>query len=344
MGNNTQIASKMQLIKICDTDLSLIEYEGKAVITFEMIDKVHQRPEGTAADRFKKNRRHFIESQDFYLVDFSQKGILYPFGINVPPRGLIVLTETGYAMLAKIFTDDLAWQVQRELVNNYFARPPVEIRLNDRYSQFMLFPNDPERSSWLYKDEPLLPRFSQMANLLIEDNYFRLMDVPRADSVGLAIFFQLPRLLLEKEIKKRVGAENWIFQDGLYFVSRQGFMELSPCFVGLTETGASRYLKREIFLLAFDRLENRMKPRMENVSLESRFKKVALAFLRSRPDWGRLIRCRYAGLSREETCKALEIKESQFNNMVRELKDVGLLPNERLFKKDVEQLVLEELV
>lgn len=32
-----------------------------------------------------------------------------------------VLTQTGYAMLAKVFTDDLAWQVQRELVNKYFA-------------------------------------------------------------------------------------------------------------------------------------------------------------------------------------------------------------------------------
>ncbi|WP_217807258.1 hypothetical protein [Methylomagnum ishizawai] len=33
---------------------------------------------------------------------------------------MIVLTETGYLMLVKSFTDDLAWQVQRQLVKVYF--------------------------------------------------------------------------------------------------------------------------------------------------------------------------------------------------------------------------------
>jgi cytochrome P450 len=28
-------------------------------------------------------------------------------------------------MLVKSFTDDLAWQVQRELVNSYFTRAPL---------------------------------------------------------------------------------------------------------------------------------------------------------------------------------------------------------------------------
>ncbi|MBH8022117.1 hypothetical protein I6C29_21100, partial [Clostridioides difficile] len=35
-------------------------------------------------------------------------------------RELILLTETGYLMLVKSFTDDLAWKVQRQLVNSYF--------------------------------------------------------------------------------------------------------------------------------------------------------------------------------------------------------------------------------
>lgn len=43
-----------------------------------------------------------------------------------------LLTESGYLMLAKSFTDDLAWKVQRELVNNYFrakAPEPEQITL-----------------------------------------------------------------------------------------------------------------------------------------------------------------------------------------------------------------------
>ncbi|MEN8215138.1 MAG: ORF6N domain-containing protein [Pseudomonadota bacterium] len=129
MHDATQVASKTQpptqvaSVTICDKAISRVVYKEQPVLTFALIDQLHQRVEGTAADRFKKNRQRFIENEDFYLIDYSKKGILYPFGIDIPPRGLIVLTQTGYAMLVKSFTDDLAWQVQRELVNKYFATP-----------------------------------------------------------------------------------------------------------------------------------------------------------------------------------------------------------------------------
>ena len=122
MTNNTQVASKTQAqVTINGKGITHLIYKDQPVLTLAMIDQVHQRINGTAADRFKKNRQRFIENQDFYLVDYSKKGILYPFGIEVPPRGLTVLTQTGYAMLAKVFTDDLAWQVQRELISKYFV-------------------------------------------------------------------------------------------------------------------------------------------------------------------------------------------------------------------------------
>ena len=38
------------------------------------------------------------------------------FGVGVNQSNLKVITETGYLMLVKSFTDDLAWKVQRELV------------------------------------------------------------------------------------------------------------------------------------------------------------------------------------------------------------------------------------
>lgn len=43
------------------------------------------------------------------------------FGI-VAPNGLVLITEQGYLMLVKSFTDNLAWKVQRDLVNNYFKK------------------------------------------------------------------------------------------------------------------------------------------------------------------------------------------------------------------------------
>ena len=38
----------------------------------------------------------------------------------LPPQDITLITESGYLMLVKSFTDDLAWDVQRQLVNLYF--------------------------------------------------------------------------------------------------------------------------------------------------------------------------------------------------------------------------------
>lgn len=43
--------------------------------------------------------------------------------IEISPKtreDIIFLTESGYLMVVKSFTDDLAWTVQRQLVNAYF--------------------------------------------------------------------------------------------------------------------------------------------------------------------------------------------------------------------------------
>ena len=104
----------------------VVEYKGQRVVTFAMIDAVHKRPEGTAKSRFWDNRSHFLQDDDFYLVDFAQKNVFRTFDIEVPPRGLTVLTESGYLMLVKSFTDDLAWDVQRALVKCYFRAPRTQ--------------------------------------------------------------------------------------------------------------------------------------------------------------------------------------------------------------------------
>lgn len=110
----------MNTVTINNKQLPAVEYRGQRIVTMAMIDEAHDRPEGTAKDAFNRNRTRFVEGVDTYLIDYSEKNVLHPFGIDVPFRGLRVFTETGYLMLTKPFNDDLAWQVQRELVNNYF--------------------------------------------------------------------------------------------------------------------------------------------------------------------------------------------------------------------------------
>lgn len=111
-----------ELIKINNQQLPIKEYNGQRVVTFKEIDAVHKRTPGTAHRNFKANRNRFIEGVDYYKL---QKDEIRPFGIN-SPNGGIIITESGYLMLAKSFNDDLAWQVQRELVNSYFRNKPEQ--------------------------------------------------------------------------------------------------------------------------------------------------------------------------------------------------------------------------
>lgn len=104
-------------ITINKTEVSVKEYQGNRVVTFKDIDTVHGRPNGTARKRFNDNKERFIEGTDYFVRKTDEAK--NEFNI-VAPNGLTLITESGYLMLVKSFTDDLAWDVQRQLVNTYF--------------------------------------------------------------------------------------------------------------------------------------------------------------------------------------------------------------------------------
>lgn len=105
------------LIKIGNQEISAKEFNGQRVVTFKDIDMVHERPDGTARKRFNDNKKRFFEGEDYFVRNTDEAKA--EFGIAAP-NGLTLITEQGYLMLVKSFTDDLAWKVQRELVNTYF--------------------------------------------------------------------------------------------------------------------------------------------------------------------------------------------------------------------------------
>lgn len=115
---------------INNTNIAIKEYQGQRVVTFKDIDAVHGRPEGTASRNFRANRERFIEGEDFYII--NQPDEIRRLGIQRPqggtPETVVLMTESGYLMLAKSFTDDKAWQVQRQLVKGYFrAKESVKL-------------------------------------------------------------------------------------------------------------------------------------------------------------------------------------------------------------------------
>lgn len=133
-------------ITISKETFPIVEYRGNPVVTLAMIDRMHGRKSGTASSNFKANKARFEEGKHYHLIDFSKKEEFLPFGMNIPPRGLIVLTERGYLLLAKSLTDDLSWDVQEKLIDGYFrAKEGSNQGANDK----MALPDKTEKHIWL---------------------------------------------------------------------------------------------------------------------------------------------------------------------------------------------------
>ena len=114
-------------VTINKTELPIKEYNGLRVVTLKEIDVVHERPEGTARKRFNDNRKHFIEDVDYFKISASEFRTRFdPAYSKQATEQVTLITESGYLMLVKSFTDDLAWVVQRQLVNTYFQSSPEQ--------------------------------------------------------------------------------------------------------------------------------------------------------------------------------------------------------------------------
>lgn len=116
----------MNQVTIHNTQLPIVEYRGQRVVTLAMIDQVHERPEGTARRNFNEHRGRFSQERHFFEVtadDIRTQSIEQAFAPRTS-KGVLV-TERGYLMLVKAFTDDLAWEVQEQLVERYFRPAPA---------------------------------------------------------------------------------------------------------------------------------------------------------------------------------------------------------------------------
>lgn len=109
-----------KIVKINNNDLSVKEFNGQRVVTFKDIDMLHERVEGTAGRNFRDNKKHFVENEDFFFIKPADIGNNEIRRSEINNKGTYLITESGYLMLVKSLQDDLAWKVQRELVNNYF--------------------------------------------------------------------------------------------------------------------------------------------------------------------------------------------------------------------------------
>ncbi|HGM3508927.1 TPA: phage antirepressor KilAC domain-containing protein [Clostridioides difficile] len=116
--------------------MQIKEFKGERVVTFKEVDLIHERVEGTAGRNFRENKKHFIEGVDYFFVKPSDIGNNEIRRSEINNSGTYLITESGYLMLVKSLTDDLAWAVQRELINNYFrVKENEQLKLPTTYKE-----------------------------------------------------------------------------------------------------------------------------------------------------------------------------------------------------------------
>jgi len=119
-----------ELVQVGTHQLERLEWEEQPVVTFEMIDEVHQRPEGTAARAFRGNKIRFTISTHYFSLNYQD--IMSSDEIRRRMKShtnqCVLITEAGYLRLCKVLSDDLAWDIQERLINAYF-----------RYKEFVNF-------------------------------------------------------------------------------------------------------------------------------------------------------------------------------------------------------------
>lgn len=134
----SNVIDLQEYVKINNSDVGIMTYNKKRVVTFEDIDILHQRAKGTAKRTFSDHKNKLIEGIDYFVFK-GQKGrealiqanCTRYVQLNTSPNfKSYLLTESGYLLLVKPFTDDLSWDIQRDLINNYFQMKEVKEDLN----------------------------------------------------------------------------------------------------------------------------------------------------------------------------------------------------------------------
>lgn len=167
-----------EVITIENTEMQIREYNGQRVVTFKDIDTVHENKSGTARRNFNRNKKHFIEGEDYFSLTKkkSNETNSYIRNITVPNKGITLLTESGYLMIVKSLNGDIAWKVQRQLVNSYFN---VKQEIPERKTYPLLV-----EDKWLAEMEPNFEYLCKQYKLTRKGLYHKiLLDIGKSYNV-----------------------------------------------------------------------------------------------------------------------------------------------------------------
>jgi hypothetical protein len=106
-------------ITIHNVTLDQITYKDIPVVTASMIAEVHAIEENTVLKSFRRNKARYIEGKHYHRIDSPET----PEGLRVlsPGGKLLLFTEKGYLLLTKPMRDDRSWEVQEQMIDEYFV-------------------------------------------------------------------------------------------------------------------------------------------------------------------------------------------------------------------------------
>ena len=118
-----KLNNKNEIITINNVELGIKEYKKERVVTAWDIAKVHNREVKRINEIFKNNIDKFILNEDYFFLTPNEFSGSFKTAHDFIPNNvkeIPLFTESGYLMLVKTFTDDLSWDIQRQLVKGYF--------------------------------------------------------------------------------------------------------------------------------------------------------------------------------------------------------------------------------
>ncbi|MDW3640807.1 hypothetical protein [Vibrio sp. 1291-1] len=66
-----------------------------------------------------------LKNKHYFIAMPTDQAFAASYPHPIPPSGIILITQRGYSMLVKAFTDDFSWQVQEQLADAYFEAQRV---------------------------------------------------------------------------------------------------------------------------------------------------------------------------------------------------------------------------
>lgn len=168
-----------EVITIENTEMQIREYDGQRVVTFDDICSVHKCERKRLTKHFERKRKHFLKDEDYYELTRKELNDLTSPNSKIIGNPMIkayLFTESGYLMIIKCLDDDLAWKVQRQLVNSYFK---VQQEIPERKTYPLLV-----EDKWLAEMEPNFEYLCKQYKLTRKGLYHKiLLDIGKSYNV-----------------------------------------------------------------------------------------------------------------------------------------------------------------